>query len=130
MEKEFYSSRSFPLLLSNILEGDALFLTPPTGVFNFHYNIRTQEGQAQLLYLNESTLALTLYPAIENNLLIFTTNIQPTAYTMFGNPIVLNKVLLKIDLENNVRSAAMLFNHKGDVIYTTPNYTNMRPTSE
>lgn len=130
MKKEFYSSRSFPLLLSHIEEGVALFAKPPKGSFNFHYNVRTQEGQAQLLYLNESTLALTLYPAIENGLLVFTSNMQPTTYKILGEPIVLNKVILKVDLENNLRSALMVFNHNGDVVYTTANYQEMSSTND
>ena len=125
MKKEFYSSRSFPLPLSLIGKGVALFVEPLAGSFNFHYNISSQEGQAQLLYLNESTLALTLYPAIENKLLVFTSNMQPTTYTILGKSIVLNKVILKIDLEKDVRSAAMVFNYNGDVLYTTANYTEM-----
>ncbi|WP_432411386.1 hypothetical protein [Rasiella sp. SM2506] len=125
MKNEFYSSKSFPLLLSHLAEGGALFAEAPTASFNYYYNVRTHEGQAQLVYLDKSTLALRLYPTLENTLLVFTSNMQPTTYTLSGKAIVLNTVILKIDLENDIQSAAMIFNHKGDVLYTTANYHQM-----
>ena len=125
MNTEVYSSRSFPLKMSKIEEGTPLFDELPTGSFNFHWNARTREGQAQLLYLNEMMLAVTLYPAMENNFLVFTSKMQPTTYNAHRQPIVLNKIILKIDLENDIRSAALVFNHKGDVRYTTANYHQM-----
>ncbi len=122
---EFYSSKSFPLPLAFLAEEKALFAEIPTASFNYHYNIRTQEGQAQLVYFNESTLALTLYPSIENKLLVFTSNMQPTSYNIGGKSIVLHRVILKVNLENNVRGAAMFFNYSGDVLYSTTNYYEM-----
>ena len=125
MKKEFYSSRSFPLLLSLIEKGVALFAEPLTASFSFHYNIRTKEGQAQLVYLNKSTLAIRLYPTLENMRLIFISKMQPTPYTLLGTSIVLNKVILKVDLKNNIQEAALVFNYSGDLIYTTANYNEI-----
>jgi|GEM_PF-6142144 len=125
MKKEFYSSPSFPMVFSKIIGGDQLFRMPLEGIFNFHYNTRTKEGKAQLVYLNKTALALTLYPEFENNFLVFTSNMQPTTYTILGEPVVLHKVILKIALEDDIRSAAITFNQNGDVQYTTDAFSEI-----
>jgi len=90
-------------------------------MFTYSWDALTGAGSAQLLGINGSMLALTLYLEPEVGKVRFTSNIQPTRYAILGNPIYLKKVVLEIH-ESGETAAALFFNTNDALVQATTNF--------
>ena len=122
MQDSNQTKTSFTLTLDTLIKGNALVLPNAHCTFSYHGDAEKKIGQAQLSSINGSMLAITLYPEGLTEKLSFFSDIQPTAYTIKGVSVVINKVLLQLIPEKNIQMAAIEFNYDGAVIQATANF--------
>lgn len=115
------SSSAFSLELNTLILGAQLLLPEVRCTFTYHWDTQHNTGQAQLLGMNGSMLAITLYAEAKKDVVLFSSDINPTVYSIQGRHIVIKHVELIIsNLEKY--SAAISLNEDGSVIQATENY--------
>ena len=113
---------AFTLKLDMLMRGTSFAIQPCDCTFTYRWDYEHNEGEAQLLGINGSLLAISLYPEGLKGMLAFFSDMQPTSYTIKGVPVVITKISLEIIPIKNIKRAAIVFNHDESVIQATDNF--------
>ena len=90
--------------------------------FCVQWNSATAEGLAYLMEMDGTPLDIKLYPLGLAGILAFASDIDPTTYTINGNPVVIKRVVLEVDNNISNGSSAITFNVNGSVIQGSANW--------
>lgn len=114
---------SFETVLSNLYKGSVAVLPNAVCQFEGHWNYATNEGVAELVSVDGTSVNIALHPMGISGKLDFMSDMPPTPYTIQGKTVVIFRVIL--DLKSTLQppaSAAIMFNKDGSCIETTQNF--------
>ncbi|MAM28553.1 MAG: hypothetical protein CMC13_05965 [Flavobacteriaceae bacterium] len=122
MEPSISTKSSFTLLLTMLLEGARLEIPDARCTFSYYWDPKISEGKAQLVGINGSMLAITLFSEMQERYIVFKSDMQPTKYSIKGVEVVIHSIVLHISLETEEKAAAITFNFNKSVIQTNEGY--------
>jgi len=115
------SSSAFSLELNTLILGDKLVLPELRCTFTYQWDTHNKTGQAQLLGINGSMLAITLYPEEKKGAILFSSDMNPIVYSIQGRTIVIKHIKLLIS-KGKKYSASIYLNEDGSIVQATENY--------
>lgn len=122
VENTVPSTATFTLTLSKLLQGASPVIANAKCEFTYIWDFTKNMGLAHLISIDNCAVNITLHPLGIAGTLDFMSDIPPTNYVINGQRVVLNRIILDINLANNARSGAIMFNNDGSVIEATDNF--------
>ena len=123
VENTVPSSATFTVTLSKLLKGQSPVIANAKCEFTYIWDFTKNTGIAHLNSIDNCIVNITLHPLGIAGYLDFMSDLQqPTSYVINGQRVVLNRIILDINLTNNERSAAIMFNNDGSVLEATDNF--------
>ena len=113
---------TFSLVLNRLLKGETFVIKNANCEFSYKWDFPKNMGLAELISINNCLVNIILHPTGIAGKLDFMSDISPTAYVINGQRIIIYRVILDIDLSNDVRSAGIMFNADGSCIEVTENF--------
>jgi len=116
---------TFTLVLSKLIEGQSFVIKNAKCEFTYNWDFAANEGLAYLVSINNNKIEpITLHPMGISGWLDFMSDMKPSPFVINGQRIVIFRVILGIRMEDNERTAAIMFNENGSCIESTDNFQN------
>jgi hypothetical protein len=116
-------SAKFTLVLSKLKKGTSPVLPNARCTFSYNWDFQKNMGLAHLISIDGSIVEITLHPLGIQGYLDFMSSMPPTPFVINGKKVIIYRVILDINLQTGVRSAAIMFNVNGSVIQTSALFT-------
>ncbi len=112
----------FTLVLSKLIKGKKPVIKDAKCEFTYNWDFETNMGLAHLISINHSSVDIKLHPLGIAGYMDFMSDMKPTSFVINGQRVIIYRVILDIKLDDNERSAAIMFNEDGSIIEATDNF--------